>query len=327
MVQRIEIEGDLVRVINVDVITQAALTDILPHIENRPPITMFKPRSAIFTHWDESNPSNKIVKFLCELAPGTRAIVKNNRRYRIALPWTYFVFSFSTSRDINQGASWSIIDYFVFHSRDRVTGLDSRLWSAFLPNVYSDGRICFGSTGPDTNQPLADRVDQLVNNWYLTQFNNDVHGTRQHPLPYRGRLPNGWALWVNATNERGASSYLDWPEWEMTNGEEGVESFTVREVLGIQDENTARTSNHGDNIRINPDRVTSPTVRDAIPEIISPMTFGRAEEWLRTITPVDRFRLNVALQNMVADDPATLQEPEEPIEEPLDHDGGEPVTE
>lgn len=328
MVQRIEIEGELVRVIDVNVLQQARLADVLPHIENRPPITMFHPRSVIFTHWDESDPQNKRVKFLCELPPAVRSIVKSDRRYRIALPWTYFVFSFSTAGDVSVGANWQIIDYFVFHTRDRVRNLDSRLWTAFLPNVYEDGRICFGSTGVRTDQPLADRVDEMVNNWYLTQFNNDVHGTRHHPLPYGGRLPNGWALWVNATTEGGASSYLNWPEWNQTNGEDGVSSFTVREALGIVEANVRTGNRLADHIRISPERVLNPSVTDAIPPIIAPMTFGRSEEWLRTLTPVQRHRLNVALQTIITETPDAVQAPEpDPRDAAMpETDGGEPVT-
>ena len=326
MVQRIEIEGELVRVIDVNVLQSARLEDVLPHIENRPPVSMFHPRTAIYTHWDESDPTNKQVKYLLELAPGVRSIIKSDRRYRLAFPWTYFVFSFVTPHDVHRGESWRIVDYFVFHAKERVRDLNSRLWTAFLPNVYEDGRICFGTTAPNPAQPLADRVDQYVTDWYQTQFNNDVHGSRTHPLPYNGRLPTGWKLWVDATAERGASSYLDWPEWEMTNSENGVSSFTVREALGIQDANAQRRIIH--NMPISGDRPHTATVLDAIPTITFPMTFGRAEEWLRSLEPTQRYRLQQALNLIVTETPDAVQAPEvDPRDAAMpETDGGEPVT-
>ena len=325
MVQRIEIEGELVRVIHVDVVQSARLEDVLPHIENRPPISMFHPRSAIYTHWNESNPANKQVKYLLELPPGIRSIIKSGYRYRIALPWTYFVFSFTTASDVNYGPNWQIIDYFVFHARDRVRDMESRLWSAFLPNVYEDGRICFGSTSPPIDQPLADRVDQYVNDWYQTQFNNDVHGSRLHPLPYGGRLPNGWNLWVTATTERGASSYLDWPEWNQTQEEDGAPSFTVAQALGIIPDPNTRHAYH---MPIVPNRPAIATVADAIPPIQFPMTFGRSEEWLRTLEPTQRHRLHQALNLIIAETPDAVQAPEmDPRDAAMpETDGGEPIT-
>ena len=321
MTQIIEIEGDLARRVSREVIQEMPLADILPFIENRPPITMFHPRSAIFTYWNESDPRNKQVKYLCELPPGIRSIVKSGRRYRLAIPWTYFVFGFTmgAAGDINDGANWQMVDYLVFHSRDRFEGPEHRLWTAFLPNVYEDGRICFGTTGVPTRQSLMNRVDQMVNEWYLTQFNNDVHGSRTHPLPFNGRLPNGWALWVNATRDHGLQAIQQMPEWDVT--DQSIPSWTVSEILTGMG---ARPSM----IAFPQERVQIGTVTDAVPAIQMPWTFGRIEEWYAQLDPVQRFRVRTAANNYVTENPAAVQAPT-PDDDPnnLTDDGGEAVNE
>ena len=42
------------------------------------------------------------------------------------------------------------------------------------PNVYGDGRICFGSTGANMDQSLSQRLQQTVNEFYVSDFNRDL---------------------------------------------------------------------------------------------------------------------------------------------------------
>lgn len=307
MTQRLIIEGDLVTVVEEQVLSRARLADVLPLIENRPPITLLHPRTAIFTYWNEQNPQAKTAKFLCELPPGIRSIVKLGRRYRLAMPWTYFIFSFRTSGNVTSGGNWSMEDHRVFHAPERVNDYQSRLWSAFLPNVYDNANICFGSTGVPTDQSLQNRVDQLVNEWYLTEFNNDVIGGRSHPLPFNAAFPTpGFRPWVDATAEHGAAAWRDFPEWNAAPGT--IASWTVAEAL--QQPDMTRTL---------------PTITERIPELTMPATFGRTEQWLReSLTPLQRGRLRIAMQNVAQDEPETFAEPT-PINPEQDEDGGEPV--
>jgi hypothetical protein len=327
LTQTIEIEGDLARIVTREVVQQVSLQDILPFIENRPPFTMFHPRSAIFTHWDESDPNHKKLKFLCELAPGIRSIVKSNRRYRLAIPWTYFVFSFELRGEgsVNNGQNWSIVDYYTYHAptKVRTDNYSSRLWTAFLPNVYENGNICFGTTGASVAQSLADRVDQLVNDWYLTQFNNDVHGSRSHPLPFNGTLPYGWALWVNATREHGLQAMQMFPEWDITDGSNGVTSYTVEQVLTGVDTSAGTSPAH--HLPFPTERLRLITTGNEIPAIETGWSFGRLEEWFEHLDPVAKFRLRQAANNYHADNPNAEQAPPPPAIADTD-DGGELIT-
>jgi hypothetical protein len=312
MTQRLVIEGEMVHIEDITISQSLPLSEMLPFIENRPPISMFHPRSAVYTYWNESNPQRKIVRFLCEAAPGIKGIIKSGRRYRLAMPWTYFVFSFQTASDVNVGGNWTMSEHFAYHSNAQVTGPDSRLWSAFLPNVYNNADICFGSTGASVNQPLAARVDQLVSSFYLTEFNDDVIGGRSHPLPFNAAWPTpGFLPWVQATAEHGAAAWVDFPEWHDTTGQNGVQSKTVAEALSIDTDT----------------RLAPRTMVEAIPPIPSVPTFGRAEQWLRDLTPVQRRRLLIGLENIGQADPALIA-PIDAVINPvaaLAGDGGEPV--
>lgn len=314
MPQFLEIEGDLVRVVERSVINTANLADVLPLLENRPPITMLHPRSAILTQWDESDPAHKRVKFLCEYAPGIRAITKGPRRYRLAMPWTYFIFGFETAGPITgPGSQWSMGDHLIFHTNEKVRNLNSRLWTAFLPNVYEDGRICFGSTGADISLSLSDRVDELVNTWYMTEFNNDVIGGRTHPMPFNAPFPTpGFRPWVEATATLGAAAWTTFPEWNNTTSSQraaGPTSFTVQELFHVP-----------------LDRLAPITMQEAIPPLALPMTFGRTEDWLRSLTPLQRRQIATGITHIATETPDAIA-PVEAIPAPptMEDDGGEPI--
>lgn len=310
MVTRIVIEGEMARIEETNVVQTARLSDILSGLEARPPITMFHPRSAIATHWDESALPMRQVTFLCELSPGIRSIVKSGRRFRLAMPWTYFVFKLSgTNLD-----RMSLDDSLVYHTNQKVMDGNSRLWAAFLPNVYSDGRICYGSTGVSPNQPLSQRIDQLVNEWYLTTFNNDLIDGRRRPFPFEPHPKSSLLPWATATREQGASAWLSFPEWDMTTGyNDEAPNWTVEEAF------------NSDVSRMSP-----MTFTEAIPAIPVPATFGRTEEWLRGLSAVQRGRLLSSLTVLQTENPALVEvTPEDTTATPTNtgpiDDGGEPA--
>lgn len=305
MTQIIEIEGDLVRVVDRSIVTQAPLSEVMPLIERKIPVRSLVPRSAIWVTLDQNGTSHR-QGFLCEIPPGIKVITKSGRKFRLAMPWTYMWLVMETAGDTTNPLNWSLTDYRCYHTNQQVVDLQSRLWTAFLPNVYEDARICFGSTGADAAQPVHTRIDSIVNTWYISQFNNDVHGGRNHPLPFNASLPNGWREWVLQTREWGAMAWTKFPEWAITNNDNGVTSFTVSEVIN---------SGHLG-------RMAPITVVDAIPELPMPATFGRSEEWLRGLTRLQRSRLHRALQNMIEDDPGAAIEDTQPAPD-LSDDGGE----
>lgn len=297
MTQVIEIEGELVTFVEKNVTRQVTLAELLPHLENRVVVEVPSlPRSAVFVRYDESNPPLKKAYFLCEIAPGIKNIIKNGRRYRLAMPWTYLWFECTSD---GSNSVWSIEDYRAFHAKEQYRDMNSPMVKAFNPNLYEDGRICFGSTGAPITLPLGERIDHLVNNWYLTEFNNDLEDYFHLPHNY-----DSFRDWVEASREN-ANCWMGWANWSSPDW-----TITVKELV---DDHTTRP--------------LVATVAGQIRPIQVPYTFGRAEEYLRTLSPEMRGRLLVALENIAADNSADVVRPEMPtaFNFDADDDGGEPI--
>lgn len=290
----IEIEGDLVRLVTKTVSYEVALKDIFPQLQSFKPVTLPTiARSQVFAHWDESNPAAKSLYILAEIPPGIKNIRKNDRRYRLAMPWTYFWFVASTAYATSSDR-WALESYYAYHAKDRYVGLDSTFITARTPNVYNTGKICWGTTGANPSLSLADRIDSLVHDWYLSTFNSDLDG--EVSLPYNER---NYRRWVDETRTN-PLCWQNWPEW--TN--ESVSKNSVRNLLSF----------HGANATV--DTITLPNL---IPPIGNNLTFGRWEEWFNNIQPVQRGRALRALLNRREDNFEDVPEEEE---EDTSDDGG-----
>lgn len=310
MPEIIQIEGDLVKVLQTELIREAKLADLLPHIENRPPITIGPlPKSAIYVHWDESDPKNKRVQFICEQTPGVKNARYNQRRYAISIPWTYWVIDFSTAGNpTDSKVPWTLQNSRIYWAREQVKDLDSMVGTALVPNCDTRGGICYGSTGVPANLPLGVRVDRLIAEFWQTTFTHDS-GTGS---PWQSETGStSWARW-DRESKADPNAWMKFPEWDDKKAQEGrgrIVQKSLRSLLG---------SIH--------DRTRPIEVEGMIPDMVMPFTFGRAEEYARTWTPVDRHRMFVALQNLQADDPAAVEAPAAPAGPIIDDDlGGEVI--
>lgn len=309
MPEIIQIEGDLVRVYNQEVVREARLNDLLPHLEHRPPITIGPiPMSARFIHWDESDPQRKTVQIICEQTPGNKTTIYNQRRYVISVPWTYWIFDFRTAGNpLDVTAPWAMQNSRIFWARERVVSLQSEVRRALIPNCDTQGGICYGNTGVPAHLPLDVRVDRLISEFWQTQFTHDS-GTGS---PWQSETgSNSWRRW-DQESRANPNAWTMFPEWDPTVGRDNhgrMPAFVLADLLGKDQR-----------------RAAAVTVEGAIPDMITPMTFGRAEEWAAALTPVDRHRLFTALQNMQADDPGALVAPPPAVELADDDLGGEPI--
>lgn len=306
MTQIIQIEGELVRVLETTLLREARLEDVLPHIETAKPITAgMLPKSALFIHWDETDPMNRRVQLFCEQSPGVRTSVWNNRRFVLSIPWTYYLFDFFVKGTPNDNTHpWALRDSRVYWAKEPVSGLDSKIYTALVPNCDTQGGICWGSTGVQGNLPLGVRVDRTISEFYQSVFTHS-NGAGSPWQSVTGK--DNWAMW-DKESKKDPAAWMKFPEWE--DRKSGImREMTVKDVLG---------SYH--------DRTKPIEVESAIPEMVTPMTFGRSEEWLKGITAVDRHRLFVALTNMQADEPATMEPP--PAAETFDENdlGGELIN-
>jgi hypothetical protein len=306
----IELEGGIYREVQRTVVRELPLSQVMPElIVIKPVTTPVMPRSHIMSRWDESQPPARKLTVLCELQPALRVVRKSNRKYRLAMPWTYFIFRASTTaagrgRQGINAIDWGLENYSVFHAKDRVTGPDSTVITALLPNVYESGEICFGQTGADGRMSIQDRIDALVNEWYLTEFNSHVLNQRAHPFPFNSQ---GWAEWVKRTRENPVA-WNEWPEWD----DPSIRKWTIAELMDGEK-----------------DRMAPIEVVDRIPELVPQPTFGRATQWVTENTNRRQRRaLRAALDEFVEPDEPEPIEPEtmnEDLDANLDDDGGEPV--
>lgn len=304
MAQIIQIEGDLVRYLETNLIREARLEDVLPHIETKKPVTIgMLPKSALFAYWDESNPMDRRVQLLCEQSPGVRTAIWNGRKFVLSIPWTYYLFDFRVKGNPDEKHPWVMYNSRVFWAKEQITGMESELRTALVPNCDETGGICWGSTGIQGNLPLGVRVDRTINDFYQSVFTHS-NGAGS---PYQSETgKDNWAKW-DRESRKDPSAFMKFPEWDKDKS--GLmRRMTVADVLGTYHDRTAPIQ-----------------VESAIPEMVTPMTFGRSEEWLNGITAVDRHRLFVALTNMKADEPATMEAP--PATEAFDPNelGGEPI--
>jgi hypothetical protein len=302
--QTLEIEGGLIRAVNRDVLWEAALADAMPFIENRVPVMLpILPRNPVRSAmYDESDPTNKRLEILVTLDPGVRTLDFDvhieDLPPRLAFPYTVFYFGMSTAVERPDGANWKLDSQRIYFARERITSLDQWVIPAVMPNVYKDGKICYGNTGVTTAQPLADRLDELVNNWYLTGFTNH-EVVRPYLWPWKSHSYKKWAT-KTATNP---NCWQDFPEWDRDNAN-GVETRHVqlKDIFG-----------HGAPTN---EQIVLP---DGIPPLNFTPTFGRAEQWvMEELDATQRQRLLVALQNRLAEDPTTFAEPVPVVDEDED---------
>ncbi len=218
MTRVIEIENGITRIIERQEIAVGTLESVLPLIENRVPVIMpVMPRNNVVSAvYDESDPVHKRLEILVNVDPHMRLLDYDDAIYdlepRFSFPYSLYFIEMTTRAETPQGQDWSMDQFRVFWSKTQVKSLDQYVIPALLPNIYEDGNVCFGDTGVTARQPLADRVDQLVNEFLLTRFT--AHEVREREWPWNGR---SYRRWANATATHGATAYQRIPEFEETN--------------------------------------------------------------------------------------------------------------
>jgi hypothetical protein len=270
MTQVIEIEGGLVRLVERTINYSVPMKDWLERIEKRNPITT--PTLPVGTRalfWDPRDLSRQHFVVLIEQQPQIINMDYQGEQRRLSIPYSRFFFYASTNDPTNNTA-WSLNNYRVFWSNQQYNSpTDTDMIAALLPNVYHDGRICFGSTGANANQTLAQRLNQTVNEFYVSRFNDDL----------TIRRPNGartYREWMRMT-ENDPTGWMNWREWDVNAGYGGVYSYDIlMSEIGLD----------------RPDARFEPMLAaDPIPDVPIGATFGRLNEWLEALPQAGRARL------------------------------------
>lgn len=287
----IEIVGGMIRTMTRDVISEAPLDAALPFMENRVPvITPLLPVNPVRAMiYDESDPTKKRLELLVQSDPITRVLDYDQAdpliEARVALPYTAWYFNLTTTADKPRGQDWamSLENIRVYWSQERITDLNQWVIPAVLPNVYIDGKICFWQTAVRADQPLSDRIDQIINDFYLTRFTN--HHVRTREWPWARKTYKRWARETIAN----PLCWKDFPEWDRQN----IDPLANTQHYQLKSLFTTPMP-----------RDVPIVLADGIPPLQFTPTFGRAEEWARdNLDATQRFRLKVALANLEAEDP------------------------
>ena len=289
MTRHIKIEGDLVTLVETSDVSTIALADWLPQIERRAPIyTPVMPTGTRAVWWDPTDLSTQKLVMLVEREPMTISMDLSGAAHnpmRLSIPWTRFMF-YATTNNPQNNANWTLYDYRMMWSRSRFQSETLKdMTPALVPNIYEDGRICFGSTGVDATMSLADRIDSTVNGFYLTRFNRDL-GIR---------YPNGWNGYTNwrRMTEENPTGWTEWPDLNPVG--------SVRHMYSWED--VCQSFN------VVPDRNAVPTIAaDGIPPLALGATFGRIQDWLGTLSPRQRLIMQSSLAGL------TITIPPEPGE-------------
>ena len=267
MTQIIEIEGGLVRLISKSIDYQIPMADWIDKIEKRAPInTPVLPTGTRAMVWDPTDLNAQTLTVLIEREPHNMRMDYGRSVKTLSVPWTRFLF-FCKTNDPSNHLAWVLTDYRVFWAKSRYADpAVSDMIPAMLPNVYGDGRICFGSTGANANQSLADRLDETVNGFFTSQFNDDLAIIR----------PNGarsWRQWERMTANN-PTGWVEWDDWDPNVGRHQMYSLDVFQG------------------NVNTTHRFSPMIAaDPIPAIELGATFGRAYEWVERLDNNQRARL------------------------------------
>lgn len=272
MTQTIEIAGGLVSLVDRTVQYSVPMSEWLTRIEKRNPIvTPVLPLGTRAVYWDPTDATNQTLVVLIEEQPKMIRMNLNGITHELSIPYTRFFFYAKTSDPTNM-SEWRLNDYKIFWSKTQYGDPNKRdMIRALLPNVYVDGRICFGSTAANAAQSLAQRLNQTVNEFYVSEFNNDLVIRR----PNNART---YREWVRMT----ASNPTGWTEWNDWNESMGLHEYT----------------SYNDLVSNNIDRFAPMLAAEPIEAIPLGASFGRLREWLDTLEAGQKSRL---LQTMIAD--------------------------
>lgn len=201
--------------------------------------------------------------------------------FRVAMPWTHFLWTFTSSKDdpTEDGTVFTFGETYPYWSPAKLAGPSSGLAKLELPNVWTDGYICWGGVASDQGT-FASRIDSRMNAYFTSPFNADLGLHR----PYY----SSFARWANATRD---DEYC-WTGWSF---------YPTRTVEQLLEPNAP---------------VHVPQAQEGWSAPPERFTVARAREWARTVPPDARRRLLTGLSAAVAEldsAPAIEQPAEGPV--------------
>lgn len=219
------------------------------------------------------------VAFLIEQPPTVRTISWPTNRtkhkpYTLAIPWVYFVMVAQRENPEDVNSKLVMSSWAVYCTKKRFEGLEDEFWPLPINNVYQDGRICFGTAAADPGQNIGDHIDALIINFWNANFNYDVWPHLPGFADYRE--------WQKATQDD-PTCWLKWPWNDRAKWD--TRTYKVAALLKIAE-----------------DRLSPAILPNAIPDLPMSPTFGRAAEWVSTLSEANKRLLLAALRNTTTPD-------------------------
>jgi hypothetical protein len=289
--EQIIIEGDVVRRVRTDILDETLLANLAGHLTTRLATTLpILPQNP--TRYISFDPEAGTGLILLETRPRRHIIqVRHNTdrfpedaarrdddglsRFNVQLPYQYFAYSFEFHEQAGALARFTVGHAFLFWAKDPIREPTDTLYLAHCPNVDVSGSICWGSTRSDASS-LSAKLDDQVNNFFTTQFNEDLG----HTTPFGTSM----TLWEANSSDDDPLAWRNWDYWDE------ARAVPVNEVAAHM--RLAPPTNIAD---LNPAFIR-------LPELPTNFTVARAQEWLNSLEPAARRRLLAAV--------ATTPEPE-----------------
>lgn len=309
MTQRLEIEGQIARLVETAVISEVPLSEMMPFLTFQQPT--FLPVLPDHSKVVAFNPETKRGAILIELPPAKKYLRIHNDRYNttgqdaerqnkeqdqvgvfgLQMPWQYFMWAFRIGGDQaivgGQLQDFTIDQGLYFWRKEKISKLEDGLWPGAIPNVDNSGWICWGNSRHDTTS-LADRINDMVRNFTNTKFN--YHLGARMPAEYRQ-----YTSW-----EKASDNPLVYQTWNMWNT---PHSYTVHSLFqDILMENLAQPSDLSHS-------------EYAIPEPPPQFTVAKASEWMDSLPEQSRNRFLHALRRWTDEHPHQTEDTNGPEED------------
>lgn len=308
MTQRIEIEGQVARVIEETIVAETSLAALMPHLETRLP--SYLPLLPDHTRVVAFNPDTKRGALLVELPPARRHLRVRIERgdrvppidrdrtaqglavWHVQMPFQYFFYAFTlrdTTTRIAGTQDFTLDNGLYLWRKEAIRSLNDPVWTGRIWNVDNNARICWGYTRHETAS-LALRVDDMVKSFPHTIFNLHLG----YPRPNELASMLAW--------EQESENPLAYREWSDWNGTPLYRSINELFERAMREEGL-------------PTPTPLENGTDAIPLPPETFTVARALEWMDGLPEQRRNRFLHALQRWTTT---------HPDEEPDDQNTAEP---
>lgn len=215
MTQKVIFEGDAVILVDEVIQRRVSARDFLESIKEDNVIALPRLPHNIAFYYQKGND----VCCVIELPPGLYFLKTNRMRkgVMLSMPWQYFVLTYRKVREDSLGVTlWSPQNNSLLWSNHKITDFydDRGVIPARLPNVYGSGNICFGDTAPESDMPLGERIDKLINEFFSPNsvFNSDLGWNV--PSKYENEI-TPFRKWATESKQDPLCS-LKWSMWDYT---------------------------------------------------------------------------------------------------------------